>query len=90
MTRSQLITEIAEMGMSRTQAKWFCNEVFAMIKEALMRGEQVQIVGFGTFSVKERLPRKGMNPRTKETIDLPATKHVHFTQSKSFKGLLKC
>lgn len=91
MTSKELITIVAiKNNIPIKQVEKIFREVFAMISRELERGERVQIVGFGTFSVKERLPRKGMNPRTGEPIDLPPTKHVHFKQGKAFKELLKC
>ena len=90
MTSKELITIAAiKNDIPIKQVEKIFREV-AMISRELERGERVQIVGFGTFSVKERLPRKGMNPRTGEPIDLPPTKHVHFKQGKKFKELLKC
>ena len=89
MTSKELITIAAiKNDMPIKQVEKLFREVFAAISRELERGERVQIVGFGTFSIKERLPRRGRNPRTGEPIDLPPTKHVHFKQGKKFKELL--
>ena len=91
LTYKDLITITAiKNDLPIKQVEKIFREMFATIERALAQGERVQILGFGTFSVRETVARKGRNPRTGEPIDLPATKHVHFTQSKKFKGLLKC
>ena len=67
LTYKDLITIAAiKNDLPTKQVEKIFREVFAAIERALARGERVQIAGFGTFSVKERLPRKGMNPRTGE------------------------
>ncbi|MBQ6004793.1 MAG: HU family DNA-binding protein [Selenomonadaceae bacterium] len=89
MTSKELITIAAiRNDIPIKQVEKIFREVFATISRELERGERVQIVGFGTFSVKERLPRRGRNPRTGEPIDLPPTKHVHFKQGRKIKELL--
>lgn len=60
-------------------------QVFEEIKKSLQKGEAVQINNFGTLKVSERKARKGVNPQTKEKIDIPATKTVTFKVAKSLK-----
>jgi len=55
---------------------------------ALAEGEKVQLVGFGTFEVRERAAREGRNPRTKEVIQIPASKVPVFKPGKDFKDLV--
>ena len=59
--------------------------VVAVVTKALKKGESVQITGFGTFEVVERAAREGINPRTKETIQIPASKAPVFKAGKSLK-----
>lgn len=56
-----------------------------LITEALAEGEKVQLVGFGSFEVRERAPRIGRNPRTKEEVTIPASKAVQFKSGKVLK-----
>lgn len=58
---------------------------FELIGESLGNNEKVQIFGFGTFDVRERSERQGVNPRTKEAITIPASKSVGFKASKTLK-----
>jgi DNA-binding protein HU-beta len=55
------------------------------LSEALANGEEVMLRGFGSFKISERKARQGRNPRTGETINLPATKAIHFKPSKELK-----
>ena len=59
--------------------------VLNTISDALAAGEKVQLIGFGTFDVKERAARTGRNPRTKETIEIPASKIPQFKAGKELK-----
>lgn len=79
MNKSQLIDRIAEQAdLSKVAAKKALDATTDAIKEALENGDKVQLIGFGTFSVSERASRKGINPRTKEQIDIPAKKVAKF------------
>ncbi|MCI2069412.1 MAG: HU family DNA-binding protein [Bacilli bacterium] len=71
--------------LTKTQADAIVREVFDEIAGALKKGEEVKIAGFGSFVVKERAARKGLNPATKEVIDIPATKVVGFKGAKHLK-----
>lgn len=59
------------------------------VQESLAKGDNVQLVGFGTFQVKERAARVGRNPRTKEPINIPASKVPAFKPGKEFKESIK-
>lgn len=74
MTKSDLINSVAaKADVSKKDADKLVNAVLDSIVEALASGDKVQLVGFGTFEVRERAERKGRNPRTKEDIVIPAS-----------------
>ena len=89
MNKSQVIDAVAQKtGLKKKEAEAAVNAVTAAVAEALKNGEKVQLVGFGTFEVKERGARTGRNPKTGETIEVPASKHLTFSASKALKDQL--
>ena len=79
MNKTELIDNIAaSAGISKADAKKALDATTEAIKNALVAGDKVQLVGFGTFSVTERPARQGINPRTKETITIEAKKVAKF------------
>lgn len=79
MNKSELIDKIAAgAGLSKTDAKKALDATVEAIKDALVAGDKIQLVGFGTFSVNERPARQGINPATKEKITIDAKKVVKF------------
>ena len=79
MNKSELIDKIAAgAGLTKADAKKALDATTAAIKEALVAGEKVQLIGFGTFSVNERPAREGINPATKEKIQIAAKKVAKF------------
>ena len=86
MNKAELINSIvAKSEMSKKDAEVALSAVIDSIKDALKAGEKVQIVGFGTFSVKERAARTGKNPATGETIQIAACKVPAFAAGKALK-----
>jgi DNA-binding protein HU-beta len=86
MTKAELIAKVAEKsGFSKKDADKATSAVIDAIVESLAAGEKVQIVGFGSFEVRQREERKGRNPRTKEEITIPASALPVFKAGKSFK-----
>ena len=86
MTKSDLIAAVAtKVGSSKKDSEKAVNAVIESITEALANGESVQLVGFGTFEVKDRAARKGVNPRTKEEITIAASKLPSFKAGKALK-----
>ena len=86
MTKTDLIAKVAEQtGLSKKDAEKAVSAVIDTVSDALVAGDQVQIVGFGTFEVRERSERKGRNPRTKEEITIPASKLPAFKAGKALK-----
>ena len=79
MNKSELIDKIAAgAGLTKADAKKALDATTAAIKEALVAGEKVQLIGFGTFSVNERPAREGINPATKQKIKIAAKKVAKF------------
>ena len=90
MTKAEFISAVAEKAaISKKDADAVVNAVIESITEALKDGDKVSLVGFGTFEVKERSARTGMNPRTKEVIEIPATKSPSFKAGSAFKEAVK-
>ena len=89
MNKAELIDAVAEKtGQSKKATTESINSVFDAISEALKAEGKVQIPGFGTFAVKERAARDGINPRTKEKIRIEAVKTVKFAAGKALKDNL--
>ena len=89
MTKTELAAKVAEKaGISKKAAAEAVDAVLATITEALDAGEKVSLVGFGTFEVRTRAARQGINPRTKENIAIPASKLPVFKAGKSLKDVI--
>ena len=85
MNKVTLVAKIAEKsGLSKKQAELALGAFIDSVSEALKEGDKVQLMGFGTFEVKERAARTGRNPSTGEAIEIPASKTPTF---KAGKGL---
>ena len=86
MNKVELVAAVAEKAeLSKKDAEKAVAAVFAAIEEAVAAGDKVQLVGFGTFDVKERGARVGRNPRTKEEIEIPASRVPAFKVGKALK-----
>ena len=86
MNKTDLVEVVAlKTGMTKKDAEAAVKAVNEAIAEALAAGDKVQLVGFGTFEVKERAARSGRNPKTGETIQIAASKHPAFTAGKALK-----
>ncbi len=89
MNKAQLVEAVASKAeLSKAAARRAVDAVFSAISEALSNGENVQLVGFGTFTVTERKARKGRNPRTGEVITIPARKVVRFRPGKQLQEMV--
>lgn len=89
MTKIELATEVAKSaGVTKTVAENVIKKVTETITRVLANGDKVQLMGFGTFEVKERAARKGRNPQTGEEIDIPAAKVPSFKAGKLFKDTI--
>jgi DNA-binding protein HU-beta len=86
MNKTELIAAVAaETGLTKKDSELAVNAFVNQVTEALKKGDKVSIVGFGSFEVKCRNARVGRNPKTKETINIPASKAPAFKAGKQFK-----
>lgn len=86
MNKTDLVAAVAEKtGLSKKDSEKAVSAVFESITSALTEGDKVQLVGFGAFEVKERPARIGRNPRTKEEIEIPASRAAAFKAGKALK-----
>ena len=89
MNKTELIAAVAEKtGMTKKDAERVINATVEAITASLVKGDKVQVSGFGIFEVKAREARVGRNPRTKETIQIPATRLPAFKASKALKDVV--
>ena len=88
MIKADLINKIAkEMNISKQEAEVGVNLFFQTIKEAIERGEEIELRGFGSFRFRQREARSGRNPRTGEPVQVPSKKVLYFKPSKHLKNL---
>lgn len=90
MNKKELVSALAEkVNVTKKEAALFVDSFVDVVSDALGKGESVKIVGFGTFEVVERKPRKGVNPQTKEAIEIPGGKVPKFKAGKELKAKVK-
>ena len=86
MTKAELIAAVADKtGLTKKDSEKAINAVFDSITSALTNGDKIQLIGFGTFEVKERAARTGHNPRTGEELKIPACNVPSFKAGKALK-----
>lgn len=86
MNKNDLVAAVATgTGLSKADASKAVDGVFGAITNALQSGDEVRLVGFGTFSVAQRAATEGRNPRTGEKIQIPASKQPKFKAGKGLK-----
>ena len=89
MNKSELVSAVSEKtGLSKKDCEKAMSAAFDTITASLAAGERVQLVGFGVFDVKERAARIGRNPRTKETIEIAASRAPVFKAGKALKDAI--
>ena len=90
MNKTELINAVAEKaGLSKKNAEAAVNATLAAITESLKAEEKVQLVGFGSFEVKHRAERTGLNPRTGDSVTIAASKVPVFKAGKALKDAVK-
>ncbi|APP10103.1 DNA-binding protein [Lactobacillus delbrueckii subsp. delbrueckii DSM 20074 = JCM 1012] len=90
MNKTELVSVVSEKTeFSKKESAQIVDALFASIEEALAKGEKVQLIGFGTFEVRERAARKGRNPQTCAEIEIPASKFPAFKPGKALKDAVK-
>ena len=87
MTKSVLIEKVSEKseGLTRNQTEIIVDTVFDCIRNALMKGEKIEIRGFGNFRLKTRGPRKARNPKTGDSVEVQGKKVLYFKVGKALK-----
>lgn len=89
MNKQQLINHIAaRAGITKKDAGKALDAFITSVKDSLKKGEEIRLVGFGTFQVRKRAARPGRNPRTKKTIQIPAKKVPAFRASSELKKIV--
>ena len=89
MNKAELIAAIAaKTGETKKGAEALVNAFVDVVTASLVKGDKVQLVGFGSFEVRKRAARKGRNPQTKEEIKIPASKAPVFKAGKALKDLV--
>ena len=90
MNKTELVAAIAEQAaLSKKDAEKALNAFLGTVEDALKKGDKVQLVGFGTFEVRERAERVCRNPQTKEEITVPASKVPAFKAGQALKNIIK-
>ncbi|MEW6001370.1 MAG: HU family DNA-binding protein [Nitrospirota bacterium] len=90
MTKSVLIEKVSEKvgSLTRKQTEIVIDTIFDSIKEALIKGEKIEIRGFGNFRLKNRRPRKARNPKTGETVYVQEKKVLYFKVGKALRAAM--
>ncbi len=90
MNKNELISAVAEKtGLSKKDSEKAINATLDAITAAVANGEKVQLIGFGTFELRERAEKQARNPRTGETMTVPACKAPAFKAGQAFKNAAK-
>ena len=90
MNKSQLVELVSvRTKTTKLQSESILDATLEVIRKAVSKGEEVKLVGFGTFSTLDRKSRLGRNPKTGETVKIPRAKVPRFKAGKDFKELLK-
>ena len=89
MNKTELIAQVAEKtGLSKKDTESVINAAVDTIAATMAQGDKVQLSGFGIFEVKDRQARVGRNPKTKEAIEIPASRQPVFKPSKALKDIV--
>ena len=89
MNKLELIQEVSERtGLAKKDAEKAVNAVLDTVADTLAQGDKVQLIGFGSFETKTREARMGRNPKTKEAIEIPASKVPVFKAGKALKDVV--
>ena len=89
MNKTDLVNAVAAAGFTKKDADKAVAAVFGAIEDALVKGDKLQLIGFGTFEVRERAAKEGRNPRTGETLKIAASKVPAFKAGAALKNAIK-
>jgi integration host factor subunit beta len=89
MTKAELIDEVCKVvNLTKKETETIVNTIFENITEALVRGDKVELRGFGSFRIRHRQSRKGRNPKTGTTVDVPEKRVPFFKVGKRLRELV--
>ena len=89
MTKAELVEEVSRVSdLTKKHSEVIVDTVFRSIIEALHRGEKIELRGFGSFRIRKRNARQGRNPKTGETVSVPAKRIPYFKPGRELKELL--
>jgi len=89
VTKADLIDELAEQGgLPKKEAETFVETIFDRIADALVRGEKVELRGLGSFRIRQRRPRVGLNPKARTRVEVPAKRAVLFRAGKALRNTI--
>jgi integration host factor subunit beta len=89
MTKAELVEHVSRVSsLTKKDAETVVDTVFQTIKDALQRGEKIELRGFGSFRLRQREPRRGRNPKTGDRVDVPPKRVPYFKPGKELKDLI--
>ena len=89
MTKAELVERVSEqINLTKKQTEVIVNILFQSITEALSQGDKVELRGFGSFRIRHRNPREGRNPKTGDSVDIPAKKVPFFKAGKELREMV--
>lgn len=89
MTKAELVEEVSRVSdLTKKHSELIVETVFQTIKDALHRGEKIELRGFGSFRLRKREPRRGRNPKTGDRVDVPPKRVPYFKPGKELKDLI--
>jgi integration host factor subunit beta len=89
MTKAELVDNVADkVNLTKKQTEVIVNILFSSITEALSDGDKVELRGFGSFRIRDRNPREGRNPKTGDTVHIPAKKVPFFKAGKELREMV--
>lgn len=89
MTKAELVEEVSRVAdLTKKDCEVIVDTVFRTIKEALHRGDKIELRGFGSFRLRRREPRRGRNPKTGDRVDVPPKRVPYFKPGKELKDLI--
>jgi integration host factor subunit beta len=89
MTKAELVEKVAEeINLTKKQTEVIVNILFNSITEALSQGDKVELRGFGSFRIRKRNPREGRNPKTGDTVHIPAKQVPFFKAGKELREMV--
>ena len=90
MTKADLIEKIFEkIGLSKKESQEIIEILFDTMKQTFIEGESVKITGFGTFNIRQKMSRRGRNPKTGEEIEITPRRVITFRTSNQLKSVMK-